>query len=343
MSHFASRRTRLLICPELVENESLRGYVSRVSKHNGSSPLLQTMLSTLKATTDSIQEIAKLTGCSESILKEHGSLTRVSDVEHPGILFGSCILSADQIWVQRRMICPMCLSTNGVSICCWELRDYDVCHEHGCYLVGRCSGCDRVLSWTRTSSGTCSCGVRLATIKAEEASKNRGLICKLIADAMAESITRSNQRRSVSESLTPLNWLFIVSNFVLSILIPGFCQEHLGKIRAISSQASEELLLVILKDSEYYSHLCQFISLHTFRNQMPMARALRAGVFDNEMRDSFLPLYKTMPLHKHLFKIKADVLKERELNLQRTSMYVARAKTHRMESHNFQLQSASFI
>lgn len=343
MTRLASSRTRLLIRPEHVENESLRGYVSRVSIRNGSSPILNTMLVSLQAATDAIQEIATLTGCSDSILKEHGSLTQVRNNEHTGVLFGSCILSTDQVWVHRRMVCPRCLSNNGVSICYWELRDYDVCHEHGCYLVSRCSGCDRILSWARTISGKCSCGVRLDDIKTEMASISRGLICKLIADAMAESIMRSNRRENVSDSLAPLNWLFIVSNFVLSILIPFFCQEHLGKIRAINNQTREELLLVILKDSEYYDHLRQFIFLHTFRNQMTMARALRAGIFDNEMRDSFFPHYKKISLHHHLFKIKSDVLKKQELDLQRTSKYVTQAKERQPESHYFQLKSAAFL
>lgn len=331
MKHLASGCTRLLIRPKLAENESLRGYVSRISSRNGSSPLLKPMLVSLQATTDAIQEIATLTGCRASVLKARGSLTQDRNEEHRGVLFGSCILSTNQVWEQRRMVCPMCLSKNDVSICCWELRDYDVCHKHGCHLVGRCSGCDRVLSWQRTSRETCSCGVRLADIKTEMASITRGLICKFIADAMSVSITRSNQCEIDCDSIKPLNWLFIVSNFVLSILIPGFCQEHLGKRRALNKQTSEELLLVMLKDSEYYGHLRQLLFLHTFRNQMTMARALRAGIFDQELRETFLPCLREVTPHSHLFKIKADLLKKRELNLQHTPKFAVAAQREATE------------
>lgn len=305
-----------------MKNESLRGYVLRLSIYNGSSPQLKPMLLSLQATTVAIPEIARLTGCKASLLSEHGSLVQIRNDGHPSVRFGSCILSTDQVWMQRRRICPMCLSKNGISICCWELRDYDVCHKHECYLVDRCSGCDRILNWITTSSDACSCGLRLADIKTEMASRNRRLICKLIADAMAASNTRFNQTEIVSDSLTPLNWLFIVSNFVLSILMPGFCQEHLGKMRAISNQTSEELLLVILKDSEYYGYLRQFIFLHTFRNQRTMAQALRAGIFDNEMRDSFLPCLKKVIPHNNLMKIKAEVKKQQVLALQQTAKNV---------------------
>jgi hypothetical protein len=343
MTYLALGPTRLLIRPALQKNESLRGYVSRVSSRNGSSPQLNSMLVSLKTTSNAIKEIAALTGSSASILKQHGSLVRAHHNNQSGLLFGRCILSADQVWVQRRMVCPPCLANNDLSICCWEILDYNVCHEHGCYLVNRCSDCNRIFNWNGASSGKCLCGIRLADIKSEIAPINRRLICKLIAAEMAKSTTRSNQREFFSDSLAPLNWLFIVSNFVLSILIPGFCQEHLGKIRAMGNHTCEELLLVILQDREYYDQLRQFIFSHTFRNQLTMSRASRVGIFDNAMRDTFLTLYKRMPLHNHLFKIKAAMLKKRELDLQRPSMYAASGNYHRPESYSFQLQSSSFL
>lgn len=311
MKHLASGRTRLLIRPGHVENESLRGYVSRVSSCNGSSPQLKPMLASLRTTTDAIPEIATLTGCKVSILRKHGTLVQVRNTGSPGMLSANSILSADQVWLQQRMFCPVCLSENGVSSCCWEMRDYDVCHKHGCYLVDRCSGCDRVLSWTNSSWETCFCGVLLADIKPAMASTNRRSICSLIADAMSASNKRVDPREFVSDSLTPLNWLFIVSNFLLSSLIPGFCQEHLGRRHAMSKQTSEELLLVMLKDQEYCDHLRQLLRFHDCLSQMTMTRAFRAGIFDQELRKKFLPCFENVTPHSHLFKMKADVLEKR--------------------------------
>ena len=337
MTRLAPGPTRLLIRPAHEKNESLRGYVSRVSSRNGSSPQLNSMLVSLKATSNAIQEVATLTDCSVSILKQHGSLIQAQHNKQPGVQFGRCILSADQVWLQRRMVCPKCLANNDVSICCWEIRTMTyVTSMAAIWLIVAVAAIGGI-TWTSTTSEKCLCGFRLADIKTELASTDRRSICKLIADAMSKSTTRSSHSEIVSDSLAPLNWLFIASNFVLSILIPGFCQEHLGKICAINNQTSEELHLVLLKDSEYYSQLNEYISLHTFRNQMPMSRAFRAGIFDNEMRDSFLSLYKTMPLHDHLFKIKSDVLKKRELSRQQTSKLVSRAKAHRSEFLSFQL------
>lgn len=316
MNHLASSCTRLLIRPEHVQSESLRGYVSRVSSRNGVSPQLKPMLTSLQATTDAIEEIATLTGCSDSLLRAHGSRGQIGPDGHSGVLFGSCTISIARIRTHRRMICPMCLAKNGISTCCWELRDYDVCHEHGCYLVGRCNGCDRFLSWSSTSSDSCSCGTRHADIETEMAPINRRMICKLIGDAMLATIDRFNQRGMVFGSLTPLHWFFAVSNFVRSVLIPGFCQEHLGFKRPISKQTYEELLLVILKDSEYCGHLRQVILRHAVGNPITMAQPLRSGLVEKEIRECFLLCLENVTLHSHLFKIKADVLRKRELDFQ---------------------------
>ena len=110
MSLPASTGARLLIRPEHVASESIRGYVARASRYNASSPDLQVILRSLQVTTDSIQKISKLTGCSEFILREHGSLIHIGDVRQAGVLFGSSILSTDQVWLGRRFVCPKCLS-----------------------------------------------------------------------------------------------------------------------------------------------------------------------------------------------------------------------------------------
>lgn len=316
MNHLASGRTRLLVRPEINENESLRGYISRVSRSNGSSLLFKPALASLQATTNALPEIATMTGRRASDLMAHGSLTQLRNDEPPGVLFGSCILSTNRVRMQRRNICPMCLSKDGISISCWELRGYDVCHKHGCYLVDRCSGCDRILSWSNTSSDICLCGLQLADMKTELASINQGLICKLIADHMPAMISRPNEV-IVSGILSPLNLFFIAGNFVRAVLIPSFCRWHLGNLLSLSSQASEELLLVILQDSEYCIDLHKVIIAYCIENPKAMARALMVGITDLEMREHFLPCLDKVIIHNELFKIKADVIEKRRIDFNR--------------------------
>ena len=108
---------RLLIRPRHLRHESLRGYVSRVSDCNGSSPLLRPLLASLHATTSAIQEVAALTGSQPSTLEAHCSLKPSEQGKYSGVIFGDALLSASQVWMQRRMVCPVCLSENGISQC----------------------------------------------------------------------------------------------------------------------------------------------------------------------------------------------------------------------------------
>lgn len=331
-----SGSTRFLIRPALGNKESLRGYVSRVSSCNGSSPLLKPLLASLRAITDAIPKIAALTSGKDSVLKKHGSQTQVREDGQSDVLFGSCFLSTNRVRMVQRMFCPICLSENGISMCCWELRSYDVCHEHGCYLVGRCSGCDRLLSWASTSSEKCSCGLRLADMKTEMASTNRRLICKLIADELSATIDRPNKEIG-SGSLTPLDLFFIVSDFVRTVLIPGFCKEHLGNMRSLSDQSSEELLLVILNDSEYCGHLRKVIFLHGVQYPIAIERALRSRISVSEMRGHFRSCLNRVTFHTELFKTKAEVIEKRKLDFKAAPELVSWTMEQRPKFRRFQL------
>lgn len=309
MKHISSGPTRLLIRPEHVENESLRGYVSRVSNGNGSSPLVKPMLVTLRATTEAIHKFATLTGCSSSLLMAHGSLAQIGRYRHSGVLFGSFTISTTKLRLSRRMVCPVCLLKNGISTCCWELRDYDVCHEHGCYLVSRCSGCDQHLSWLSTKTDICSCGVRYADMQTELAPINRKSICKFMGDAMLATTALANQKDVALKSLTPLVLFFAISYFVRSVLIPSLLSSQIGCICPDADQTGEEFHLAILKDREYYGHLCEVVLLHAIRNPVRMAQLFAEGISENNITEFLFPCLNKATVHSHLLKIKADVMK----------------------------------
>ena len=310
MKHISSGPTRLLIRPEHVENESLRGYVSRVSSGNGSSPLVKPMLVTLRATTEAIHKLATLTGCSSALLIAHGSLAQIGRYRHSGVLFGSFTISTAKLRLSRRMVCPVCLLKNGISTCCWELRDYDVCHEHGCYLVSNCSGCDQQLSWLSTKADICSCGVRYADMQTELAPIDRKSICKFMGDAMLATTALANQKDVALKPLTPLVLFFAISFFVRSVLIPSFLSSHVRYKRQDADRTWDELYVAILKDREYYGHLCELILLHATRNPVTMAQLFWDGISANNIAESFFPGLNDVTFPGHLLKVKADAIKD---------------------------------
>lgn len=341
MTITAMNHTRLLIRPSHERGESLRGYVSRLSFNNGITPILTAVQRSLRSTTEAIPQISLMSGCSETILRAHGSVTQIQDDGTSYVLFGSAILPLELIWLNTKKVCPQCLVNHNILMCYWELKDYDVCHVHGCYLIANCDACGRALQWGKTVTGKCKCGLHNSEMKAEIASTTRRLICKLFATATIESITQCVQKNSHSEKLSPLNSIFIVSNFLLSILIPAFFQEHLGKIRSISDESCEELLLILLTDSAYRDRLQRFILLHSSRSLMTMKKAIRSGIFNAAVRSDFRNHYGIIPLHNHFFEVKSGILRKRELAPQRTATSVRLTRIYYPTSANFQLKNVS--
>lgn len=344
MNGYASVGTRLLIRPAHLNGESLRGYISRLSDRNGSSPLLKPMLESLQTASNAIPEISALTGCDDHLLQEHGSYVHSCIAGGAGVVFGCGVISTKQVRMQSRKVCPPCLrKKDGISTCCWELHDYDVCHMHGCHLVGHCHSCSRPLSWLSSSFGVCSCGVRFADIQTQAASTNRKLFCRLIADAVSKTVTRSDEREFIPGALTPLNWFYIFRNFIHSVLLPNFYAKYLGIREPGSESDCIGLLLAMLSDQEYCRHLRQVIFLHAAKAPMTLARTLRSDVSGQEMVELFKPCLRKIAIHDCLIEIARDQKQQNKVVSRHRLQPGFVPKEQRPESHNFQLQANAFL
>jgi hypothetical protein len=292
----------LLIRPRHLKHESLRGYVSRVSGCNGSSPILEPALASLRATTSALDEIATLTDTLDSILESHCSLHRSEQGGYSQVVFGDGLLPTNQVWMQRRVICPLCLAKNGISQCCWELREYDVCHLHGCYMVGSCHACKRPLSWASASKNRCACGLYFTELETNAAPRARRTLCRLLANAASETLYRPDFSEKIIGAITPLNWFFLFENFIQSVLIPGFCQKY-KRTASAKTVEPETLVEAIMLDEQYCRYLRQTIFLHAARDPMTMAKMLRSDITHQEMGKYFDPCLNNMVFHDVLFTL----------------------------------------
>lgn len=68
--------------------------------------------------------------------------------------------------------CPMCLATNPIWRIEWELKHFDACPIHSCWLIDVCSKCGRHLLWARRTLLLCDCNMPLTEIAAEPCSLN---------------------------------------------------------------------------------------------------------------------------------------------------------------------------
>jgi hypothetical protein len=143
-----------------------------------------------------------------------------------------------------------------------------------------------------------------------------------MGDAVLATTTRANQIEMVVGSLTPFDWFFTVSNFVRWVLIPSFCRESLGFDRPISDQASDELLVVMLEDSEYLDHLRQVILFHAVGDRMALAQPLRSGHSGIQIREGLRPCLEKVTLHGDLRKFQADLKTKRKLDSRQAPEFI---------------------
>lgn len=303
-------KIQTLIRPKLRGAESLRGYIARVADRNSLSPLLKTMLYSVTAPTAAIHEVCQLTGCNPVAIAARGVVACADNFRYSGVRFGSALLPLSQVRLQRRMVCPTCIGEDGVSSCCWELRLYDVCHRHGCYLVDTCSACQQPLLWQYTSSETCPCGFRLAYIDVKLAPLSRKVFCTLLADAMAKSISVHDQsQHSDPERFPTIDWMLLLISVIDHVILPHFWRKYLTSPLMLSAPVRDELIATMLRDKLYRDHLRDTVFLQATKEPMTMAHALRPGNTPQELWKFFSPCLDEFALHSSLWKLNRGVHK----------------------------------
>lgn len=214
-------------------------------------------------------------------------------------------MSTSQFWMIRRLICPICISENGISKCLWELREYDVCHLHGCYMVGNCHACNRPVQWACASKDRCVCGVHLIEFEAITAPRTRKTRCRLLANAASETLYGSNRLKKIAGSATPLDWFFLFEYFIRWVLKPGFSHKY-ERILYSKSIDHDGLVLAILRDKKYCRYLQQVMLLQAASDPMTMTQTLRSDKNHDEMQKLFRPCLKDMVFHDILFKASSE-------------------------------------
>lgn len=138
---------RLPVRSQMFRNEGPQGFLLRLAESNLLSP----------------REL-KLGGISLDFetLHQHGLIPEKS--LDPGLydhIQEMCRLWTNEprVWnMQHARFCPHCLKVDGHWRVEWELNFYDVCHQHGVWLIDQCTSCGEKLSWHRTEVMRCQCG-----------------------------------------------------------------------------------------------------------------------------------------------------------------------------------------
>ncbi|GLX70797.1 TniQ family protein [Paenibacillus glycanilyticus] len=169
---------QLLIRPRPFPDESLRGYIVRLSEANGynDSKMLFRYLG--------LQKYNKF----ENLLipKKSLDLTRLSILcSHPISVLQKLTLYHSlfddyeneieenikhMIWrrgtcAHKQRICPLCLKETRYHKNSWELSLFTICNIHKCLLIDECQVCHKIIDPYRDSLSSCKCGFNYADSK----------------------------------------------------------------------------------------------------------------------------------------------------------------------------------
>jgi hypothetical protein len=163
-----SRMPRLLRTPPPYPDESLMGYILRLTEENGY---------------DRPSWIFELAGMRFNVWGggwyafyhpgfDPAPLERVIGLRHSefqalkygnvpskrAVIFSDHQLSVDFIRFSAPKMCPACLQEANYYRRFWDLLPLTVCPDHRLMLLDTCPGCSRPLSWSREKMSVCHCG-----------------------------------------------------------------------------------------------------------------------------------------------------------------------------------------
>lgn len=160
----------LLIAPNPYNDESLIGYIARLTTLNGykraswiyeKSSLITTThpinLNKMDFSTN-LYSLGLLTQTSESKLWNgtyHKELL-VEDSNFVPEIFDTIRNGA--FTYRNKKCCPLCLEESNYFRKLWELTMYNVCHKHKCKLINKCPECKGEINLNVVPIGKCRCG-----------------------------------------------------------------------------------------------------------------------------------------------------------------------------------------
>lgn len=173
----ADRTIRLLVSRKPHSDESLMGYILRLTELNNydtcswilkragfNSSLVSVSCSFAFNDKAQLKGLAQLTNSSPEELaplfcppaKKHGIFIQS--------IFGKPVPKR-MIRLKRQKLCPECLHISTYHRRIWDLSPVTACPLHRCLLLDECPNCMKRISWVRKNVSICRCGYdwRLAT------------------------------------------------------------------------------------------------------------------------------------------------------------------------------------
>lgn len=139
---------------------------------------------------------------------------------------------------------------------------------------------------------------------------SRQMLCRLLAEAMAKSISSHDLgQHGNSERVPTIDWMLLLISFIDEIILPHFWREHRTSTLQLGTSVRIELIATMLSDKLYRDHLRETLFLHAAKDPMTMANALRPGNTPQSLWKYFGPCMAELALHPSLWKLDRRVQK----------------------------------
>lgn len=207
---------RLLVRPQPLAGEGLRGHFLRVAEANGLLPDFDLFRAAFGCagltgvTQARLERAAHRFGLDAHALSKLGCRGMVKDPARCHYLGHR--IAARHLRGLQCAVCPLCLLSCTAARADWELAAQVVCPDHGCWLVDRCSRCRRPIAWKRRSVRTCLCGQHLGSIETRPADPDAVEYGRAVARRLFGDLEPVDERRPAFAALAavPLNQLLCV-------------------------------------------------------------------------------------------------------------------------------------
>lgn len=219
----------LLITPKPFGDESLSGYILRLTEENFYekvshiyllSNLWETVVgrskngNLLNPLNDNLEKLSELINCS---LDDLGKLTFSSnDAISPFFQYRNEPIPRQAIHTTKTKICPKCLAETAYHRKTWDLVPVTACIKHEIILIDRCPKCRKELSWSRTKVLECSCGQLLSDIPSKDATILESSISNLFGKSNGKYLSQIQKNPLINLNLFDLFEVLVFFSWFLS-------------------------------------------------------------------------------------------------------------------------------
>ncbi|NHM29931.1 TniQ family protein [Neobacillus terrae] len=224
-----SKCRSLLMTPKPFDDESLAGYILRLTEANfyekiSDIYLLSNLWEILKGRSkngnllnplnDNMQKLSELINCSLDDLVE---LTFASnDTNSPFFQYRNQPIPRQAIHTTKTKICPKCLAETAYYRKAWDLVPVSACLKHQTILIDRCPKCGMELSWSRSKVLECLCGQLLSEIPSKDITIMESPISILFSKSSKKYLGQMHQNPLINLNLFDLFEVLVFFSWFLS-------------------------------------------------------------------------------------------------------------------------------